>query len=169
MTLTAIQALVDAIEDNGLNTAAEARTVLNALKNESCRLYQVIELDIPAASFAAYMTANFDVSGLGIGASGGLALCNGANGTTNRKGRTSIGYDPAGYPTIGALGGNKDAVTVAHTHNFVIKGGSGGSGGVTYQDGVTTNNNYVTESTGVVGTGKNMQPYVVTLFAQRIS
>ena len=42
--------------------------------------FQVIELDVNAA----YITANFDGTGLGINLCLGYAICNGQNGTKNR-------------------------------------------------------------------------------------
>jgi hypothetical protein len=102
----------------------------------------------------------------------GWAICNGANGTRNRNGRTPIGYDATNYPTIGAVGGSKDAVVVSHSHiQFGATSSTGGSNrievGATASGNAATNN--VTETVGVSGTDKNMQPYIVTLFIQRIA
>lgn len=197
MNLATIQGLIDDLQDDGLNTAAEARAVLNAIKNETCKLYQVIELDIPAASFAAYMLANFDTTGLGIGDSEGLAWCNGNNGTQNRKGRVSMCYDPVNYPLIGSLGGNKDAVVIDHEHfNFTIgnggqtgvdvlpgdyvarRGSSGGDNDYRLVKPTTSDLPTVGKSgkpvlagsvVGVSGGNKNLQPYLITLMVQRIS
>jgi hypothetical protein len=43
----------------------------------------------------AYIAANFDVTGLGIGERTGWAICNGNNGTKDRSGRVSVAYNPA--------------------------------------------------------------------------
>lgn len=125
---------------------------------------------------AAYITANFDNTGLGINERLGWAICNGNNGTKNRMGRTSIGYDPINYPVgtylVPNIGGNKDAVVVEHSHtsygfainqNFTDAGPTDGQGN---KDGVLETRN--TSTVGVSGTDKNMQPYIVTLIIQKI-
>ena len=120
-----------------------------------------------------YLNANFDETGLGINKRIGWAICNGANGTRDRRGRVSVGYDATNYPILGAPGGSKDAVVVEHSHKIGDQSGSSGSG--------TTNTRYIgkeiesnllgipyTDNTGVSGTDKNMQPYIVSLFIQKL-
>jgi hypothetical protein len=65
--------------------------------------------------------------------------------------------------------GLKDAVVVSHSHG--ITSGAVKPGGpytLKYAGDFTFNYNYTTESTGVSGTNKNMQPYIVTLFIQKL-
>jgi hypothetical protein len=109
-----------------------------------------------------YINDNFDVTGLGILLMDGWAMCNGQNATPNLDGLVAIGYG-TNYNVVNAVGGSKDAVVVSHTHGFDLPGDAGGDGFVTFQDGNGTGNSYTTESTGVSGTNKNMQPYMVLL------
>jgi hypothetical protein len=109
-----------------------------------------------------YIDDNFDGTGLGIELCEGYAICNGQNGTPNLDGLVSIGYGN-NYNVIKAIGGSKNAVVVEHTHNVQILGGGGGDTYPTLNDGTGTGRTYVTESTGVDGTNKNMQPYMVLL------
>lgn len=109
-----------------------------------------------------YIDTNFDSTGLGRLIMEGWAICNGQNGTPPMDGLVSIGYG-ANYSVIGAFGGSKDAVVVSHTHNVIVRGGGSGSGFVTFNDGTGTGKTYTSESTGVSGTNRNMQPYIVLL------
>jgi hypothetical protein len=169
MRKTDLQDLVNSNLASGSQiTAVLHREVETALINEIAMLYEVKELDCPDA----FRTANFDGTGLGINLMVGWAICNGANGTKNRSGRTAIGYDATNYATLGAVGGSKDAVVVSHSHlqsassdpNGVVNGIVGDN--TTTGSGLTSLN---TSTEGVSGTDKNMQPYIVTLFIQRIA
>jgi hypothetical protein len=112
----------------------------------------------------AYIDTNFDGTGLGILLMDGWAICNGQNGTPPMDGLVSIGYGN-NYGVIGAFGGSKDAVVVEHTHTFI------GSEDNTPEPGsyICTNDDGSTgvqsslSTTGVSGTNKNMQPYIVLL------
>jgi hypothetical protein len=164
MRKTDLQALVNSNLSSGSQiTAVLHREVETALINEIALLYEVKELDCPDA----FRTANFDGTGLGINLMVGWAICNGANGTRNRNGRTPIGYDATNYPTIGAVGGSKDAVLVSHSHTFSL-GSSDTDGGIA-SNGSTLGTTASTSTVGESGTDKNMQPYIVTLFIQRIA
>lgn len=110
----------------------------------------------------AYIDDNFDGTGLGVALCDGYAICNGENNTPNLDGLVSIGYGK-NYNVIKASGGSKNAVVVEHTHNVAILGGGGGNTFATLNDGTGTGRTYVTESTGVSGINKNMQPYMVLL------
>jgi len=110
----------------------------------------------------AYIDDNFDDTGLGIELCEGYAICNGQNGTPNLDGLVSIGYGN-NYNVIKAIGGSKNAVVVEHTHNVQVLGGVAGDNFATFNDGTGTGRTYVTESTGVSGVNKNMQPYMVLL------
>lgn len=58
---------------------------------------------------ATYITANFDNTGLGINLRQGWAICNGNNGTINKKGRVSVmlDTDQAEFNEVGKIGGAK--------------------------------------------------------------
>lgn len=135
--------------------------------------YQVIEIDVPSASMATYLSENFSFTGLGINAMIGMALCNGNNGTRNRNGLTSIGYG-TGYPTIGATGGQSDVnLTLAqipsHSHNILTSSGGGGSNAPQYTNGTLNAANLVsTQSAGSGDSHNNMQPYIVTLMVMKL-
>jgi hypothetical protein len=136
-----------------------------------------------------YITQNFDGNGIGIVGKEreGWAICNGYNALTrNRTGRVSVAYgkvtpiDSAPqFTSVGSAinapvtGGAKDAVIVSHTHTStssvvdtyreISKSGTG-------SHSVNSPGNVITANeVGVDGTNKNMQPYIVTLFIQKIS
>lgn len=138
----------------------------------------------------AYITANFDGTGLGINERVGWAICNGNNGTRNRGGRVSVARG-TGYTSMGAIGGSKDAIVVSHTHkmfvnaevninsnrlsNFpdrqvVLRGFGEGSADHDYTmaSSASTATHGNTASAGASGTDKNMQPYIISLFIQKI-
>jgi len=135
--------------------------------------FQVIELDCDAA----YITANFNGTGLGLsdGLWPGFAICNGNNGTKNRIGRVGIGF--GGVYTMGTAGGNKDAVVVSHNHtinpNIIRKDGATGGEVINYGNDVrirtvAVTGETATSTTGESGTDKNMQPYIVSLFIMKL-
>jgi hypothetical protein len=98
----------------------------------------------------------------------GWAICNGQNGTIDMRGRVPVGYDPVNYP-IGSTGGSKDAVLVEHDHEVVGYSGTlplaqGGGVGM-----LGANTTLTTSTEGVSGVGKNMQPYIVVLYIQKVA
>lgn len=117
----------------------------------------------------AYYTANFETSGLGKNLRLGWAQCNGNNGTDDLTGRVGIGYG-LGYSTFGAIGGSKDAVVIEHTHD--VGGYHSGSGSTIFTSkGLDSGTDVVyskTLSTGVSGTDRNMQPYIVQLYIMKL-
>jgi len=172
MTRTNLQNLINSnLADLSNIVPAKHREVETALLNEIAPLYEVKELDIPDSQLATFLTANFDLTGFGINNYAGFAICNGSNGTRNRGGRTSIGYDATNYATIGATGGNKDAVVVGHNHG--VGSYDRGEGTIVIPNiGLQSGYANIYDSTytaGESGTDKNMQPYIVTLFIQRIA
>lgn len=162
MTKSEKETLIATIQSGVPNTAATVRTVLSALADAAVS-YQVIELDVPTA----FIATNFDPTGLGTGDWLGWAICNGNNGTRNRGGRVSMQYN-ATYPTLGATGGSPDAVVVSHSHLANGFGApSSGSTGLAdnfYDYGQISPTSTVGES----GVGKNMQPYIVSLFVMKL-
>jgi len=134
---------------------------------------------------SAYITANFDGTGLGRLERTGWAIMNGNNGTFNDDGLVVIAYGPTNT-TPGATGGSKDAVIVSHQHNtnpvsvtlprseadngeaagnMAVMSNLQANGSFTF---ATATGSGATAATGESGTGKNMQPYVVRLRIQKI-
>jgi len=140
-----------------------------------------------------YINNNFDMTalapGLGLanGERYGWAICNGNNGTINKMGRVGVGYDPTNY-AIGTTGGEKThtlLVTEMPPHTHKISGSTYdngdpgnyalGSAGTEQDFDIPTK---ITGGAGSTSTGNtsggatvphnNMQPYIVTLFIQRI-
>jgi len=119
-----------------------------------------------------YIINNFETTGLGKNERLGWAICNGQNGTTNRNGRVSMPYGDS-YLTMRAQGGESThALTVAempsHSHglNVVRLNQSAPAGSEGIFRGTTA-----TEQTSLVGGNiahNNLQPYIVTLFIQKI-
>lgn len=161
-SLSGYKTLINAIGDGEKNTARELRAVFNSMTPSLALTGDIKEIDCTNT----YILLNFDATGLGINDRAGWAICNGLNGTKDRNGRVGIGYGSS-YTTMGATGGSKDAVVVAHTHGNIptysslISGGGGGGN-------LVVNSNGFTNSTGESGVNKNMQPYIVTLYIQKL-
>lgn len=120
----------------------------------------------------AYIAANFDSTGLGINERVGWAICNGQNGTRDRSERVGVGYGGS-FTNMGATGGSKNAVLVSHSHTIApdlkYNGPGGGNVGLDLASDVFVSSASQTTSTvGESGTGKNMQPYIVTLYIQKL-
>lgn len=158
-----IQAMIAGIGTGEPNTAAEMRTLLTALLDPPTGTIRVKDVT------NAYILSNFDGTGLGINEEVGWALCNGINaGTRNSQGRVTVNYDPVNYPIMGATDGSKDAVVVAHSHTVsghLVKASSywKGGGSDSGDDATSKTGSITTNSEGVSGTDKNMQPYIVRL------
>jgi len=123
---------------------------------------------------AAYVAANFDSTGLGINEREGWAICNGNNGTRNRAGRVGVAYG-TGYTGLGNTAGSKDDVVVSHNHvanaNVLVTAAAGEGVGLQLGTGFRLKNigsGTITDATGVTGTDKNMQPYIISLFIQKL-
>jgi hypothetical protein len=102
----------------------------------------------------AYITDNFDIDGIGTN------LCLGWRIATELNGLVTIGQG-VGYP-VGSFGGSKDAVVVSHSHTYLRPDQNLNSGsGSNRPNGSSVS--AVTETTGVSGINKNMQPYLVAL------
>lgn len=108
-----------------------------------------------------YIDTNFTGTGLGTLLMEGWAICNGQNATPNLDGLVSIGYG-SNYSVIKAIGGSKNAVLVEHSHNIAVNTNAAGAGFPAFE-AASTPGTFATESAGVSGINKNMQPYMVLL------
>lgn len=167
------QTILDLINNNIRNKfpkviKSEHAQIEEALLDSIFLPYEVKQLDCPQE----FLENNFDLTpgptmGLGKNLALGYAICNGNNGTQNRNGRVGLQYDPEQYPNLGDTGGSNDAVVVAHSHTYgqyVQSGSNSGSGGEAAGYFATSNTSIVGES----GIGKNRQPFIVSLFIQRV-
>ena len=116
---------------------------------------------------STYLGNNFESNGLGKNLRTGWAICNGNNGTPNLSGRVLIHYS-ADFP-LGTVGGSKDAVVVEHSHSISLYSNSDfGSGRIAVGgegiEGIIPN----TDSVGVSGKNKNMQPYLATVYIMKL-
>jgi microcystin-dependent protein len=121
---------------------------------------------------SAYITKNFNSTGLGILERTGWAIMNGQNGTPDDDGLVVIGYGAA-HTSLGFTAGEEThSLTIAqmpnHSHtvnaylgneNVVPNTGTGSNGG---------NQNLTTSAVGGGEAHNNMQPYVIRLRIMRI-
>lgn len=166
-----LQVLIDAIVSGTPNTAATVRAVLNAIADGTAQTGDIKEIDVSNA----YLTANFDASGLGINERLGWVICNGNNGTRDRGGRVPIQTNSV-YPVLGATGGNA-TVTLSASNipplNVLIKKSSSTSGG-TADNFVCNINNNAGQTNLIANSGSSntpvsvLQPYIVTLFIMKL-
>lgn len=170
-TRSEIQTQINTIATGVPNTALRIRTVLSVLANGTAQTGDVKEIDVPTS----YIALNFDPTGLGINERLGWAICNGNNGTRNRLGRVGMQYSNT-YPVLGAIGGTPDAVVVEHSHatspnTNIDYGGGDGVGRAragASSSGVGNPINVTVQNSGVSGANMNYQPYIVTLFIQKL-
>jgi hypothetical protein len=128
-----------------------------------------------------YINTNFKTGtsfldeGLGLptGERYGWAICNGKNGTIDKRGRVGVGYNPTDvdFSTLGYTGGAKThtlSVTEIPPHNHTITKSTNDVDGNTFSPGSGTGGVTNSSTTGGGQSHNNMQPYIVTLFIQRI-
>lgn len=169
MTRAQYQDLIDVIATGEPNTALEVRTILNALADGSYLTGDVKMVNCTNV----YLTANFDSTGLGIAERLGWAICNGANGTRNMNGKVPLPYGSS-YLTLGATGGEAThTLTTAETPNISVSytgsnSDNGDDGAYIVTSPSAPNTVHTLTSTGGGGAHNNMQPYVVTLFIQKL-
>lgn len=169
MTRAEYQSLIDVIATGEPNTALEVRTILNALADGS---YLTGDIKMVNCS-NVYLTANFDSTGLGILERLGWAICNGANGTVNMNGKVPLPYGSS-YLTLGATGGEVNhtltvsevpALTVSYTGS---SDDTGDDGAYIITSPSDPNTVHTLNTNGGGGAHNNMQPYIVTLFIQKL-
>jgi hypothetical protein len=119
-----------------------------------------------------YIIDNFEANGLGKNERTGWAICNGNNGTTDRNGRVSMPYG-SGYLTMRTLGGSADSTLPLHSHTYSQlrrdqEVSTNGSGVTAINKDPNSNLTETTSSAGESAVNKNLQPYIVTLFIQKI-
>jgi len=145
-----------------------------------------------------YIATNFDSTGLGRLERLGWAICNGENGTANMRGRVPVGFDSntinpadnvwdADYNRMGSVGGEKkhqlsEAELAEHQHD-TLEGNIYRKNNFSQDDVPTvffSDGNPLSASTtnftGAFKTGKtggnqaheNRQPFIVTLFIQKL-
>lgn len=164
MTRSQYQTLINTLVDNQPNTAATVRGIFEALADGATFTNELKLMD----TTNVYISANFDGTGLGTNEMLGYAICNGQNGTRDWSGRVPLAYDTSLYPTIGAVGGSRDAVLVAHTHSIATSPNDN-LGYVTAKSSSATGGTPInTSSAGESGTGKNLQPYRVVLYVMKL-
>ena len=116
---------------------------------------------------------NFTDTGLGINTMLGWALRNEQNGTKNQQGKFSLNKGASPYDVIGASGGSANAVVVEHSHNMLDSRNVLYSGGTA--TGIKTGSDFVTgtinktSSFGESGLGKNMPPYLIDVWVERVT
>lgn len=168
MNRSDLQLLIDAIEDDSPNTAAEVRNVLSAIADGLSGTVKILEVP------TAYIAANFDPTGLGINLELGYAICNGNNGTRDWRGRVPMQYSTT-FPTLGATLGSANTVLVSHDHQqgseslYNLYGGGSAVGGRTYPSGsIQAYRQQNTSTVGESGVNKNYQPSIVTLITVKL-
>lgn len=134
----------------------------------------------------AYITANFDGTGLGINERTGWAVCNGNNGTRDRRGLFAVGYDgrvvdpgndwwDLAYSDMGETGSTKNFVMtpeqlplLANSNHHLVNR----SGVNTFTSGDNSAGEYnLQTSVAWPGTGAPIDrrpPFIVTLFIQKL-
>jgi len=198
--------ILNKLGDSSTITATEHRDVENALADAI--FYTPLGDIKEVACNLQYINDNFDmIGGLGIlpgrGKSGseryGWAICNGNNGTIDKRGKVGVGYDGSTYQMGGSGGVSTVTLSSAqipsHNHEYVDAyysesdghkpGGStiGSNGGMDSDNGFyyrrrdglgsrtlpnIGNNPLTYNNTGGGQSHDNMQPYIVTLFIQKI-
>jgi hypothetical protein len=172
MTDAQVTTAIANIADNEPNTALEIRTLLTELFNRSYKTGDVMMVSCSNA----YITANFDGTGLGINERVGWAICNGNNGTRNYDDRLPLAYGVTNA-TMGATKGN-NTVTLTATNipplqvEFIPSGQDNGNVGNFIG---TANAESYSPNKKLNTIGTNSTPFsienksIVTLFIQKIN
>ena len=131
--------------------------------------FQVIELDVNAA----YISDNFDITGLGTNLALGYAICNGQNGTKNRNGLVSIAYGVNYTAVGGTVGSATNTLTVANIPPLQVpytgSNADNGDPGLLIVTASTESNGIKNLVTGGTGVPHNIiQPSIITLTIQKL-
>ena len=179
--LSDYKALVDSSITNQTTTYSITPTIVgNRLKELADIVPTLSTTIVPMGTILMYApatTSEFDGSGLGTGSNViGWAICNGANGTPDLKGKFVVGYNPSDtdYDVIGETGGVKtvtlDVTQIpAHVHpTTAIVSTGGAANGFEH---VNTGNSGI-ENTNSTGGGlphENRPPFYTVLYIKKIA
>ena len=165
MTDAQVTAAISNLADGTPNTVAEFRALFTELFNRAPKTGTIVIKDVSNA----YITANFDGTGLGINLEEGYAICNNNNTTRDWAGRVPVAYGGS-FTTMGASFGTKDATLVAHSHGMKYASNSSGTKypETPYIGDTISGNMQGTESAGESGIDKNYQPSIVTLVTMKL-
>lgn len=164
MNRAELQTLIETIQDGVPNTAATVRGVLSAIADGLSGTIKIIEVS------NAYLSANFDPTGLGINLELGYAICNGNNGTRDWRGRVPMQYSTT-YPTLGATGGSSThtlTINEIPSHSHGATRAASDVDGNSFSLGNGTLGSITTDSAGGGQAHNNMQPYIVTLVLMKL-
>jgi hypothetical protein len=158
------------IADMTLNKAT-FQDLVNFINIHSAALqFEVKRLSVNSA----YITANFDATGLGKNLCLGFAICNGQNGTENLDGLVGVGYGVVNS-NIGGFGGSKTHTLIANempAHSHGLKYANTGTGTkypeTPYIGDTVGGNMQGTENAGGNAPHNNMQPYVINLYIMKL-
>ena len=174
MNLTDITAKITAYASGQPNTAEALREILNDIAGGFAQTEDIREIEVSNA----YLSANFDGSGLGNNERIGWAICNGNNGTRDRRGMVPMQYSPT-YPTLGAPIGNA-TVTLGKANipqmDLRIQTSDADNGGGTRDSLIATDagNKTATTYTNTVNNASAntpvslIQPSLITLFIMKL-
>ena len=166
MTDVQLQTAITNLATGSPNTAEEMRNILNEFYARSSKYGDIRMKDVSNA----YISENFDGTGLGINLEVGWAIVNGQNLTRQWNGRVPLAFGTA-FPVMGHSGGYQDATLVEHTHVFSSSAGgdSGGGAVVTGSFPAEGGGSFGLLSAGESGVEKNYQPYIVTLITMKVN
>jgi hypothetical protein len=114
----------------------------------------------------AYLNANFESNGIGKNLRLGWRIY------SEISGRVPLGYG-LGYSELQGTGGFKDAVVIAHSHNYTQytldqEVSENGSGVRSLNKNNSQASGFSTSEVGVSGINRNLQPYLITLYIIKI-
>jgi hypothetical protein len=157
-----------------LNTELAANTAaITVIQDTYWQTGDIKEIDVTEA----YITANFNSTGLGINNRVGWAICNGNNGTVNRLGKFPVQRN-TGDSNFAAMGNTGGAETVTLTQNNIppleTTDQFASTGGTTYPSIITENASAGALGAIAVNSGSPdspvdiLPPFIVTLFIQKL-
>jgi hypothetical protein len=160
-------AMIASIATGEPNTALEIRNILTEL------------LDPPSGTIMmkdvsnAYITSNFDGSGLGINEEAGYAIVNGNNGTRNWNDRMPLAYGTTNAVMGATKGSNTQTLSVANIPplNVPYTGSSvdNGDDGALIITAATGSNGTKNLTTGGTSTAFSIEPKtIVTLITMKL-